>query len=97
MSQEVHLPYSLAQDTTGFTTLHPLLPDAAHNTISSPHAPLIHPTFTVPVEYYPYLFPTISYTQKEGTLRKTDWVSMGAKCESHHTLNLNMALITPAC
>jgi len=38
----------------------------------------------------------MSHTWKGGTLGTNDSVSMGAKCESHCTLNLNMALITQA-
>ena len=71
--------HNLTPDATGYTTLHPMLPDAAHNTIASPDAPLIHSTFRVPLEYDPYLFPAISSTWKGGTLGKNDWVIMGAK------------------
>jgi len=56
-----------------------MLPDAAHNTIASPDAPLSHSTFRVPLEYDPYLFLAISPTWKGGTLCKNDWVIMGAK------------------
>jgi len=56
-----------------------MLPDAAHNTIVSPDAPLIHSTFRVLIEYDRYLFPAISPTWKGGTLGKNDWVIMGAK------------------
>ena len=79
VSQEVHLPYSLTPDATGYTTLHPMLPDAAHNTIASPDTPLIHSTFRVSFEYDPYLIPVMSPTGKQGTLGKNDWVIMGAK------------------
>ena len=79
VSQEVYLSYSLTPEATGYTTLYARLPATAHNTIASPDAPLIHSTFTVPLEYYPYLFPAISFTWKGGTLGKTDWISMGAK------------------
>jgi len=72
VSQEQHLLYSLTPDATGYTTLHPMLPDTTHNTITSPDALLIHSTFTVPLEYYHYLFPAMSHTWKEGTLGKTD-------------------------
>ena len=81
VSQEIALSYSLTPDTTGYTTLHPMLPDTAHNTIASPDAPLIHSTFRarVPLKYDSYLFPAISPTWKEGTLGQNDWVIMGAK------------------
>jgi len=56
-----------------------MLPDAAHNTIVSPDAALIHSTFRVPLENAPYPFPAISPTWKGGTLGKNDWVILGAK------------------
>ena len=90
---KAQLPYSLTLDTSSYTTLHSVLPDSAYNTIAFPDAPLIHSTFRISLEYYTYVFPAISHTYKGGPLGKNNWVSMGAKWESHRTPNHNMALI----
>ena len=96
------LPHSLAPGASGesvaiqgylwtlLATPFPLVPpDAAYNTIVPPDSPLIYSASRLL-----HGFPAMSHTMKGGTLGTNDWV---VRNPPGHTLDLIIALITPAC